>query len=50
MLVKELLMLCLIATLAALIALAREDAFFTTVFATASGFILSFAVRQTGDK
>ena len=50
MVVSELLMLCLMAALAAVIAMAREDVFFAFFFATTSGFALSWAVREAGEK
>jgi hypothetical protein len=46
----EAFLLCLIATLASLIALAREDMFFTALFATAIGLAFVLALRQGGDK
>jgi hypothetical protein len=45
----EAFLLCLIATLATIIALGREDTFFTALFATASGLAFSLALRQDGN-
>ena len=56
MVVKELVLLCLIATLAALVAVARDETFFAAYFATASGFALTCRgagrslALQAGDK
>ena len=41
----EALLLCLIATMATFIAVVREDAFFTALFAALSGFALTIAMR-----
>ena len=40
---------CLIATMATFIAVVREDAFFTALFAALSGFALTIAMRQGGE-
>ena len=42
-------LLCLIATMATFIAVVREDAFFTALFAALSGFALTIAMRQGGE-
>jgi hypothetical protein len=44
----ELFLLCLIATLATFVAAARDDAFFTALFATASSLVLTYALRSGG--
>jgi hypothetical protein len=48
--VNELLFLCGIADLAAVIALARDHTFFAFLFAMAGGFALCSAVLRSGDK
>ena len=42
----EVLCWCLIATMATFIAVVREDAFFTALFAALSGFALTIAMRR----
>jgi hypothetical protein len=42
----ELFLLCLIATLATFVAVARDDSLFITFFAAASGFSLFQVLRQ----
>jgi hypothetical protein len=48
--VNEFLFVCMIAALAVVIALARDDTFFAFLFATAGGFALGSAALRSGDK
>ena len=48
--VSELLILCGIASLAGVIALARDEMFFAVLFAMAGAFALGSAVLRSGDK
>jgi hypothetical protein len=46
----ELSLLCLIATLAAFIAMARDDTLFTIFFSAAAGVALTLAMQHGGDE